>query len=58
MYYVVYETISLFGKANDHNVAAFETLEEARLFAKEVAEQGSPRVTIAQEMADDERLAN
>ncbi|GEN34043.1 MULTISPECIES: hypothetical protein [Aneurinibacillus] len=58
MYYVVYETISLFGKSNDNCVAAFETLEEARLFAKEVAEQGSPRVTIAQEMGEEERLAN
>ncbi|ERI09359.1 hypothetical protein [Aneurinibacillus aneurinilyticus] len=61
MYYVVYETISLFGKSNDHNVAAFETLGEARDFAQEVTGQGSPNVTITQEIGmgdEEERLAN
>ncbi|MED0677168.1 MULTISPECIES: hypothetical protein [Aneurinibacillus] len=58
MYYVVYETISLFGSANVKHAEAFKTLEEARIFAKEIAQKGSPGVRIAQEMNTEEKWAN
>jgi hypothetical protein len=58
MYFVVYESISLFGNVNYKNVEAFETLEDARVFAREIMKKGSPSVHIARAVETEERLAN
>lgn len=50
MYFVVFDSISLFGAANYQNVEEFEHLEDARRFANEVKEKGSPRVRITVEI--------
>lgn len=57
MYFVVFDSISLFGAANYQNVKGFETLEDARCFADEVREKGSPRVRITAEIEVDDAVS-
>jgi hypothetical protein len=51
MFYVVYESESLFRPTNYKNVAGFESEEEAVAFAKEKLEEGYPKVVVAKSVA-------
>ncbi|WP_027417137.1 hypothetical protein [Aneurinibacillus terranovensis] len=51
MYYVIFESESLFRPYNYKNVKSFSTQEEAKKFADEKLKEGYPKVVVAQEIS-------